>query len=167
MSAPYQLLSPWPEQALAFTTAIERVARLIGRARSGMSAHFELTVPGWRMLRLVEKAGSRATLTNLAWRLHVTRPSARETAIRLCDLGYLSIGRTPGDRRLRRLTVTDAGLECLSELDAGIEFLLLEMTNDLPAATLVDGTRVLDRMASRLRECETVFRRPPRRRATG
>ena len=167
MSARYQLLSPWPEQALAFTTAIERVARLIGRARSGMAAHFQLTVPGWRMLRLVEQSGSRATLTRLARRLHVTRPSARETASRLCDLGYLSIGRSPGDRRLRLLTVTVAGMECLSEVDAGIQFLLLEMTNDVPAACLVDATRILDRMARRLRACETVLRRPPRRPATG
>jgi len=167
MSARYQLFSPWPEQAIAFTTAVERVARLIGRARSGMAAHFELTIPGWRMLRLVEQSGSRATLTHLAWQLHVTRPSARETASRLCDLGYLSIGRPPGDRRHRLLTVTDAGMECLSEVDGGIDVLLLEMTNDVPAAFLADATRTLDRMASRLRECETLLRRPPRRPATG
>ena len=167
MSARYQLLSPWPDKALAFTTAIERVARLIGRARSGMAAHFQLTVPGWRMLRLVEQSGSKATLTNLARRLHVTRPSARETAGRLCDLGYLSIGRSPGDRRLRRLIVTVAGMECLSEVDAGIQALLLEMTNDVPAACLVDATRILERMAMRLRACETVLRRPPRRPTTG
>jgi DNA-binding MarR family transcriptional regulator len=167
VSAPYQLFSPWPEQALAFTTAIERVARLTGRARSGMAAHWQLTVPGWRMLRLIEQSGYRATLTKLARRLHVTRPSARETAGRLCDLGDLSIGWSPGDRRLRRLTVTAAGLECLSEVDAGIQALLLEMTNDVPAAFLVDATRVLGRVARRLRACETVLRRPPPRPATG
>jgi len=167
MSARYQLLSPWPEQAIAFTTAIERVARLIDRARSGMAAHFQLTVPGWRMLRLVEQSGSSATLTHLAWQLHVTRPSARETATRLCNLGYLSIGRSPVDRRPRLLTVTEAGMECLSEVDAGIQALLLEMTNDVPAAFLVDATRILDRMAGRLRACETVLRRPPRRPVTG
>ncbi|MND04150.1 hypothetical protein D3C83_242940 [compost metagenome] len=58
-------------------------------------------------------------------------------------------------------------MECLSEMDAGIQFLLLEMTNDVPAASLADATRVLDRMARRLRACETGLRRPPRRRATG
>ena len=66
MSARDQLLSPWPEKAIAFTTAIERLARLIGRARSAMAIHFELTLPGWRLLRLVEQSGSRATLTRLA-----------------------------------------------------------------------------------------------------
>ncbi len=167
MSARYQLLSPWPEQAIAFTTSIEHVARLIGRARSGMAAHFELTVPGWRMLQLVEQSGSRATLTQLARQLHVTRPSAHETASRLRDVGYLSIGRSPGDRRFRLLIVTDAGMECLSEVDASIHVLLLEMTNDIPAACLVDTTRILDRMASRLRACETLLRRPPRPPATG
>jgi MarR family transcriptional regulator for hemolysin len=167
MSERYQLLSLWPEQALAFTTAIERFARLIGRARSGMAARFELSVPGWRMLRLVEQSGSRATLTRLARRLHVSRPSARETAGRLRDAGYLVIERSQGDRRLRLLTVTDAGLECLSEVEAGIQVLLLEMTNDVPVACLADSTRILDRMARRLRTCETVFRRPPRRPATG
>ena len=166
MSARYQLLSPWPEKAIAFTTSIERVARLIGHARSAMAIHFELTVPGWRLLRLVERSGSRATLTRLARRLHVSRPSARQTAGRLCDLGYLSICQLPGDRRFRRLAVTDAGLECLSEVDAGIEFLLLEMTNDLPAASLDDTSRILNRIARRLRACEPCLgvhrdRRPP------
>jgi DNA-binding MarR family transcriptional regulator len=167
VSARYQLLNPWPEQALALTTAIERVARLIGRARSGVASHFELTVPGWRMLRLVEQSGSGATLTRLARRLHVTRPSARETASRLCDMGYLSIEPSPGDRRFRRLTMTTAGMDCLSEVDAGIQFLLLEMTNDLSVDWLVDATRTLDRIAHRLRACETVLRRSPRRPATG
>ena len=167
MSARYQLLSPWPDKAIAFTTAVEGVARLICRARSGMAIDFQLTVPGWRLLRVVAQSGSRATLTQLARRLHVTRPSARETATRLCEVGYLSIGRVPGDRRFRRLAVTDAGLECLSELDAAIEFLLLEMTNDVPATHLEDATRILDRMAKRLRACETVLRRRPRRPAEG
>ena len=154
----YQLLSPWPERALAFTTAVERVARLIGRARSGMAVHFQLTVPGWRMLQLVAQSGNRATLTELARRMHVKRPSVRETASRLCDVGYLSIGRVPGDRRLRRLAVTEAGMECLAEVEAGIDVLLLEMTNDVPDAFLVDASQVLDRMARRLRACETVLR---------
>jgi DNA-binding MarR family transcriptional regulator len=167
LSARYQLLSPWPEQALAFTAAIERVARLVGRSRSGMAANLDLTVPGWRMLRIVEQSGGSASLTQLARRLHVTRPSARETASRLCEIGYLSVGRSPGDRRLRLLRVTDAGIECLSEVDAGMQHLLLEMTNDVPVAHLVDAARVLDRMARRLRTCETVLRRPTRRRATG
>ena len=162
MSARYQLLSPWPDKAIAFTTAIEGVARLIGRARSAMAIDFQLTVPGWRLLQQVAQSGNSATLTHLARRLHVTRPSARETAGRLCDAGYLSIGRVPGDRRFRRLAVTDAGLESLSELDAAIEVLLLEMTNDIPAKHLEDASRILDRMAKRLRACETVLRRPPR-----
>jgi hypothetical protein len=49
-------------------------------------------------------------------------------------------------------------MECLSEVDAGIDVLLLEMTNDVPVAFLVDASRVLDRMARRLRACETVLR---------
>jgi DNA-binding MarR family transcriptional regulator len=166
MTTRYQLFSPWPDQALAFTTAIEHVADLIGRARSGMAAHFELTVPGWRMLQLAQQSGSGATLTTLARLLHLARPSARETASRLCDVGYLLIGPSPNDRRLRLLTVTDAGMECLSEADASIQALLLEMTNDVPVASLVEATRILDRMAMRLRACETLLRRPPRWPAT-
>jgi DNA-binding MarR family transcriptional regulator len=167
VSVRYQLLNPWPEQALAFTTSIERVARLIGRARIGMASHFQLSLPAWRLLRLVEQSGSRATLTRLARRLNVARQSARETADRLCEVGYLSIERSPVDRRARLLTLTDAGLECLSEVDGGVQFLLLEMTSELPAAWLEDATRTLDRIAKRLGACETVLKRSPRRRATG
>lgn len=167
MSARYQLLNPWPEKALAFTTSIERVAHLIGRARTGMASNYQLSLPGWRMLRLVERSGNRATLTSLARQLHVARPSVREAADRLSSIGYLSIERSVGDRRERRLIVTDAGMECLSELDAGIQFLLLEMTNDFSAPWLADAARTLDRMAKRLGECEAVMRRSPRRRSTG
>jgi DNA-binding MarR family transcriptional regulator len=119
------------------------------------------------LLQVVEQSGSRATLTHLARQLHITRPSARKTACRLGVAGYLSIGRSSGDRRLCRLTVTDAGMECLSDVGAGIQVLLLEMTNDLPAANMEEATRVLDRMAKRLRACETAYRRPPRPPATG
>jgi DNA-binding MarR family transcriptional regulator len=111
------------------------------------------------MLQLVEQSGSRARLTELARRLHVTRPSARETASRLRDVGYLLIERSPDDRRLRLLTATEEGMECLAEVEAGIQALLLEMTNDVPVAILVDATRTLDRMASRLHACETVLKR--------
>jgi DNA-binding MarR family transcriptional regulator len=161
LSPRYQLLCPWPEKSLAFTTAIERVADLIGRARSVFAGHFEVTAAGWRLLQLVEQSGSKATLTRMARRLNVTRPSASETASRLSAAGYLSIGRSSVDRRVRRLTITEAGVECLSELDAGLQALLLEMTNDVPAASLEEAARILDRMAKRLRACETVFRRQP------
>jgi len=50
-------------------------------------------------------------------------------------------------------------MECLSDVDAGIQALLLEMTNDVPAANLEGAAHILDRMAKRLRACETVFRR--------
>lgn len=128
-----------------------------------MAANFQLTVSGWRMLRLVEQSDSALTLTRMAGRLHVTRPSARETATRLRDLGYLTIARSMDDRRVRLLCITEPGQECLSEVDAGIQHLLLEMTNDVPAAHLVEAARVLDRMAKRLRNCETVLRHSPRR----
>jgi len=167
LSAREPLLSHWPDKALAFTTAIERVARLITLSRAGMAAHFQLTVSGWRMLRLVELSDSAMTLTRVARRLRVTRPSARETATRLCDLGYLTIARSVDDQRARLLCITEAGQECLSEVDAGIHHLMLEMTNDVPAAHLVDAVRVLDRMARRLSTCETVLKRPTRRQATG
>jgi len=159
----YPLLSPWPEQAIAFTTAIERVARLIARARSGMASHFELTTPGWRMLRAIAGPGPPVTLTGVARRLHVTRPSARETAGRLRDAGYLSIGRSSGDRRARLLDATEAGLESLSELDAALQFLLLEVTNDIAHADLEATARLLNRIATRIGRCETVLR-PARRR---
>ncbi len=53
-------------------------------------------------------------------------------------------------------------MECLSELDAAIEFLLLEMTNDVPVASLETASRILDRIAERLGTCETLYGRSGR-----
>ena len=128
-----------------------------------MASNYDLTTPGWRMLRVISPPGAAATLTAVARKLHVTRPSARETADRLREAGYLSIGTAPRDRRARLLEPTEEGLDCLSELEASMQFLLLEMTNDIPRPDLEAMARTLDRIAARVRACETVMRRARRR----
>lgn len=158
----YQLLSPWPEQALAFTTAVERAARLIARARRCLAAHYDLTTPGWRMLRLVAQSDDCATLSQLARRLHISLSSTRETADRLCRASHVSLRLSPADARIRQLVLSELGAEYLSELDAAIQALLLEMTNDVPREELESAARILDRISRRLRGCETVFRHPRR-----
>ncbi len=157
---PYRRLCPWPEKALALTTAIERFANLLARARTYVAAQYGLTMPGWRMLRLVEQMESSANLSELARRLHVRRPSATETAHRLRDAEHVLVEPEPHDRRGRLLVLLKGGEECLEDADAAIEELLLEMTNDIPAADLDSASRMLDRMAARLGSCETVLRRP-------
>jgi DNA-binding MarR family transcriptional regulator len=128
-------------------------------ARRNMSSIWDLTVPGWRMLRLVADFDGGVRLATLTRRLGITRPSAHATAALLCRVEMLAWSRSTEDRRIRILTLTDYGAECLEELDGAIELLVLEMTSDFSRESFRTTTELLNRMAHRLRRCESVFRR--------
>lgn len=57
------------------------------------------------------------------------------------------------------LALTDYGTECISELDAAMQVLLLEMTNEISLESLKTTTRLLYGMAHRLRRCEQELKR--------
>jgi DNA-binding MarR family transcriptional regulator len=161
---PYQLLNPWPDDALRFTSAVERVGRLIVAARRDFSTNWDLTIPSWRVLRLLDQSDERFDVAKVARRLGIARQSAHATVDGLRRIGMLESHELPADRRFRTLVLTEGGADCLSDLDAAMRALLLEVTSEFSREALQETTRLLDRLTKRLRSCEAVLRRRARRR---
>jgi DNA-binding MarR family transcriptional regulator len=75
-----------------------------------------LTPQQYRILKLAGAGGERSA--KLAERLAVAKPTLTATADGLVAAGYARRDAEPGDRRVVRLCLTDAGREVLARADA-------------------------------------------------
>ena len=142
----FQLLSPWPGDALQFTSAVERAARLITAARRGISAAFGLKVSGWRVLRLVSRRGTDITIAEAARGLNLTRQSVHEVVRELRAARLIHTERSSVNRRALKLVLTTEGVRRLEKMEATMKLVLLEMTNDISLESLMGTTHLLQRM---------------------
>jgi DNA-binding MarR family transcriptional regulator len=88
---------------------LARLGRLLEAVESG------LTLPQYRVLAMISHGGVRSA--RLAERLAVRRPTLTAIADGLVAAGYVARESEPGDRRVVRLQVTDAGREALRRAD--------------------------------------------------
>jgi DNA-binding MarR family transcriptional regulator len=154
----FQLFTAWPQEARAFTVAVERAARMIRVARRGVAASEGLTLANWRLLALAHRAQARSQ-SSLARRLRISRQAVHAMAHLLRAKGHLAIVRGPTARKKTQLTLTPRGGLQLAVLNETLATVLLEVANDIPRDALVSTTDLLDRLTLRLRRCETVIRR--------
>lgn len=75
-----------------------------------------LTPAQYRIMKLAGAGGERST--RLAQRLAVAKPTLTALADGLVTAGYARRGTEPGDRRVVRLTLTEAGRAALDRADA-------------------------------------------------
>lgn len=94
---------------LAGIDSLLRVERLLERVRT------PLTVPQYRILRMVEAGGERAA--RLADRLAVRKPTLTAVADGLVQAGFLVRETEVLDRRVVRLCLTERGAEALQETE--------------------------------------------------
>lgn len=159
LQAPFQLLSPYPQEAMAFATAIERAGRLVRSARDGLAVAHGLTVPAWRLMAVLSRSPHRASPARIARLLRISRQAVRETAGDLRERGLLDMPRAPVNRKEAWLLLTTPGHRALADLDETMRFLLLEMTSEVPRETLIKAADLLDGFSARLRRCETILGR--------
>lgn len=157
--APFQLLSPYLHEAIAFTTAIERAGRLIMAARHGLATAHGLSVPAWRLLVVISRTRRRASAARIARLLRMSRQAVRQTAADLCGRGLISMPRGPANRKETQLLLTPKGHIAMAELDETMHFLLLEMTSEIPQETLTAAADLLNTFSAQLRRCETILGR--------
>ncbi len=103
--------SPDPHDAalLIGIDSLLRVERLLERVPT------PLTVPQYRILRMVEAGGERAA--RLADRLAVRKPTLTAVADGLVQAGFLVRETDAMDRRVVRLCLTERGAEALQETE--------------------------------------------------
>ena len=78
---------------------------------------FELTAQQYNVLRLLRAAKPEAVPTlSLSDRLVSRAPDVTRMIDRLEDRGLVSRERSPGDRRVVRVAITDAGLKLLDDI---------------------------------------------------
>jgi DNA-binding MarR family transcriptional regulator len=119
------------EPVAAAVLTLLRLSRALERVEAG------LTPQQYRILKLAGAGGERSA--RLAERLAVAKPTLTATADGLVAAGYVTREAEPGDRRVVRLCLTEAGRGALKRADAaytGWLASLLATTGD-PNGTLV------------------------------
>jgi DNA-binding MarR family transcriptional regulator len=117
----------------------QRAVRVLARLQRMLEfADAGLTIPQYRMLVVLSEGGQRSA--RLAQRLAVRKPTLTALADGLIAAGYAQRCSEPGDRRIVRLLLTDAGRTALARADevyAGALAPLLDQMTD--PDRLVDG----------------------------
>jgi DNA-binding MarR family transcriptional regulator len=105
-------LTGWDDQtdAIEALLTILRVTRVLERTDAGVSPQ------QYRMLKLIGVGGERSA--RLAEKLAVARPTLTATADSLVAAGFACREAEPGDRRVVRLRLTEAGQAAVIRADA-------------------------------------------------
>lgn len=102
-----------------------------------------LTPAQYRIMKLASAGGERST--RLAQRLAVAKPTLTALADGLVAAGYASRTAEPGDRRVVRLTLTEAGRAALDRADAAYAAWLSDLlTATGEPATVLAALGLLD-----------------------
>jgi DNA-binding MarR family transcriptional regulator len=117
-------------------TALRVLARLHRVLESTDSG---LTLPQYRMLTALSEGGERSA--RLAERLTIRKPTVTALADGLVSAGYAQREGEPGDRRIVRLHITDAGRAALAKAEEAYATRLQAVLDDVP-----DQQQFLDAM---------------------
>jgi DNA-binding MarR family transcriptional regulator len=99
-----------PEDQLSAVLALMRLSRALDRVDAGLSPQ------QYRILKLAGAGGERSA--RLAERLAVAKPTLTAIADSLVAAGLARRAAEPGDRRVVRLHLTDAGTAAVAVADA-------------------------------------------------
>ena len=97
------------DRRLAAVRVLAHLHRMLESAEAG------LTIPQYRMLAVLSEGGERSA--RVAQKLAVRKPTLTALADGLIAAGYAERESEPGDRRIVRLTLTDAGRAALARAD--------------------------------------------------
>lgn len=97
------------DRRLAAVRVLAHLHRMLESAEAG------LTIPQYRMLAVLSEGGERSA--RVAQKLAVRKPTLTALADGLIAVGYAERESEPGDRRIVRLTLTDAGRAALARAD--------------------------------------------------
>ena len=133
---------------VAALRVLARLHRLLESTDSG------LTLPQYRMLTALSEGGERSA--RLAERLTIRKPTVTALADGLVAAGYAQRHSEPGDRRIVRLHITDAGRTALAKAEAAYATRLEAVLDDVPdPEKFVEAMRAmgaaLDRRAASMR----------------
>ncbi len=128
---------------------ILRVSRVLDRIEAGVSPQ------QYRMLKLIGEGGERSA--RLADRLAVARPTLTATADSLVAAGLACREAEPGDRRVVRLRLTEAGQAAVARADVAYAEWFGDLLDDTgQREQIVTDLRQLDAAMTERRRARTV-----------
>jgi len=133
------------DRRLAAVRVLAHLHRMLESAEAG------LTIPQYRMLAVLSEGGERSA--RVAQKLAVRKPTLTALADGLIAAGYAERESEPGDRRIVRLTLTDAGRAALARADEAYMARLAPVLAELrePDRLVGDLLEVGEVLAARVR----------------
>ncbi|MEN0615769.1 MarR family transcriptional regulator [Klebsiella indica] len=110
-----------------------------------------LTQSSWTVLMQLHQLGDNVSVSELAEVQGIELPPLMRTLTQLENQGYLVRSTSPYDKRIRLLTLTEAGRSRLVELNRVIEIYQHRVTRTLPEAELAAFSATLNQIACNLR----------------
>jgi DNA-binding MarR family transcriptional regulator len=132
---------------------LARLSRVLEAADAG------LTVPQYRMLSALSEGGQRSA--RLAERLAVRKPTVTALADGLIAAGYVARESEEGDRRIVRLSLTEAGQDALRRADAAYLARLEPLLAEVPDPERFVGDLLAVGAALDARLAQQAAGRPP------
>jgi DNA-binding MarR family transcriptional regulator len=132
---------------------LARLSRVLESADAG------LTVPQYRMLSALSEGGQRSA--RLAERLAVRKPTVTALADGLIAAGYVARESEEGDRRIVRLSLTEAGQDALRRADAAYLARLEPLLAEVPDPERFVGDLLAVGAALDARLAQQAAGRPP------
>jgi DNA-binding MarR family transcriptional regulator len=132
---------------------LARLSRVLESADAG------LTVPQYRMLSALSEGGQRSA--RLAERLAVRKPTVTALADGLIAAGYVARESEEGDRRIVRLSLTEAGQDALQRADAAYLARLEPLLAEVPDPERFVGDLLAVGAALDARLAQQAAGRPP------
>jgi DNA-binding MarR family transcriptional regulator len=132
---------------------LARLSRVLEAADAG------LTVPQYRMLSALSEGGQRSA--RLAERLAVRKPTVTALADGLIAAGYVARESEEGDRRIVRLSLTEAGQDALQRADAAYLARLEPLLAEVPDPERFVGDLLAVGAALDARLAQQAAGRPP------
>ena len=134
-------------EAIEALLTILRISRVLERIDAGVSPQ------QYRMLKLIGAGGERSA--RLAEKLAVARPTLTATADSLVAAGLACREAEPGDRRVVRLRLTDAGQAAVTRADTAYSDWFSALLDDTGRREdIISGLQELDiAMTERHRAC--------------
>lgn len=123
--------------------------RALSNHMTAALAPYELSVPGWALLGLIEESGE-LRISEAADLMSVKPPVATKMITRLEELGMLMRRDQEGDSRVSIISLTPEGLQRVGEVEGELRKSMRSFLGDIPLAELLIYIRVLRRLAAKI-----------------
>ncbi|MEJ2060619.1 MAG: MarR family transcriptional regulator [Gammaproteobacteria bacterium] len=117
-------------------------------------APLNLSQPRWWIIRTLRDAGAGMVQKDIAAQMGVEGPSVARMIDRMEEDGWLERRTAEGDRRCKRVCLTEQTRNLISEIEAISLQLQHELTHDIPVSDIQQCMQTLSRILERARELQ-------------